>query len=870
MAVRDFSDWFEGVYPELSAQGAWLRGGELNTLPREEWERRPWRVLFTRLSTYYDTGYSFTHQLLYQLAAQLEGVYPDLATLPPRADLGIFERDGVPWLIGSQSKRGPEAFDLIGFSNSIQQELLNLPSFLQRSGLPLSKAERLERADLPLLLLGGANALYTSVLWHGATPVDAVFVGEDDGAIQRLLCIARDGRAAGASKRDILEAWQAVDGLIEPDRPRATKKAFIWNLNEVAHLEKAPVYHLPEAAGSAHLQISEGCPCFCSFCAESWDRKPYRERQASVLKQKALALKAQMGLEEIELYSFNFNMHSGFYQVLWDLVPHFRRVGLKSQRFDLLANDPQMVEFQHAIEKSSLTCGLEGISPRLRAYLHKNLETDDLHRSLHAIFASKARALKVFLIATGLEEAQDFEALSDLLGHMAEIKRELGSGTRVLFSMTPLVRFPWTPLEYEDAPEPEVYANIIERVARRVRNHGFEFRESAELEEYWVSQVLVRATDPRVYAALLETLRETGFVYYSEVTRGFYAEFKLQLQKQGLEPAQLLKGHDFEAGQQKPWTLVDTSVKRSFLWEELQRARSYKEIDYCLGRAWTRAKCFKCGGCPSKEHVREIVLAKQPRDYELPEFINRVQSARRSERQVELELDVAESARGLPRRLLGVALGRALMMAEPELVPLYAGFVSSEHGGDGLRPCWSHGVERFTLAVQAPGLALLERLLADPEGLQRLNQALGSWASISAGNRWAEALALNAPAGQDSSRAGVGTARATDLVQATGTQLRWRIDSRYPFAPAAYLDREALPHTLRRLGPGHYGYEWSQKAKKRDLIQVLESHTQPTGHQLLLVPGRRFDLETFLRGAFELPSPSRWIEIRARAERNGD
>jgi hypothetical protein len=133
MPPRDYTDWFNSVYPELSAQGAWLRGGELNTLPKQTWEQRPFRVLWTRLSTYYDTGYSFTHQLLYQLSAALPGVYPDLCTLPPRADLERFRQDGLPWLLGSQSKRGPFDFDLIAFSNSIQQELINLPSFLARS-----------------------------------------------------------------------------------------------------------------------------------------------------------------------------------------------------------------------------------------------------------------------------------------------------------------------------------------------------------------------------------------------------------------------------------------------------------------------------------------------------------------------------------------------------------------------------------------------------------------------------------------------------------------------------------------------------------------------------------------------------------------
>jgi radical SAM superfamily enzyme YgiQ (UPF0313 family) len=845
MTGDSFEGWFRSVYPELRDGGLWLRGGELNTLPRCEYDRRTLRVLFARLSTYDDTGYSFTHQLLYQIAAELEGVFPDLAYLPPKPDLDVFRRDGVPPWVGTQTKRAPSDFDILGVSNSIVQELINLPILLERSGVPASKRARLERPDVPLVLLGGANALYSTVLWTPDPIVDAVFVGEDDGAIRRLLALARDAKRAGATKHDVLASWETVDGLIQPERPRRTKKAFIERLDAATHLEAAPVYHLAEAAGSAHLQISEGCPCFCSFCAESWDRKPYRERRSGVLRERALALKAAMGLDEIELYSFNFNMHSGFYEVLWDLVPHFRRIGLKSQRFDLLANDREMVHFQHAVEKSSLTCGLEGISPRMRAYLHKNLETDDLHTSLEAIFSSKARALKVFLIATGLEERQDFDAFSDLLGHMAEVRRTVGAGTRVLFSMTPLVRFPWTPLEYEDAPPPERYADVIARASKRVRNHGFEFRESAELDEYWISQVLVRAADPRVFTALHAALRATGFLYYREVTPWFREAFERALVTEGVDVASLFRGHSFAEGEAKPWTAVATGVKREFLWEEVLRARQYREIDYCLGRAWTRAKCFKCGGCPTKQHVRDIVLAKQERNYSLAAFRDRVRSARSAEREVALDVEVGAGARGLPRRLFAVALARALMRVEPALVSAYAGFVGSLHGGEGVRPAWSYGFDRVTLRFQADAVPLVSALAHD--GARR--------------------MAVDAELARVAADQG-GHGRLLGLADQSGPpRIVWEIESPLTFDPREYLAQEALPHTLRRRGEGHYEYEWSAKAVKRDVLQCLVSRVVTEGSRVTLQPGRRFDLERFLRTAFRHGGDLGWVRSAARAER---
>src|ERR1039457_996813 len=75
----DFRDWYERVYPHLSGHGLWLRGGEPHTLPTEQYSRRPFRVLFARLSTYHDTAESFTHAMLYAIARSIAGVFPDLA-----------------------------------------------------------------------------------------------------------------------------------------------------------------------------------------------------------------------------------------------------------------------------------------------------------------------------------------------------------------------------------------------------------------------------------------------------------------------------------------------------------------------------------------------------------------------------------------------------------------------------------------------------------------------------------------------------------------------------------------------------------------------------------------------------------------------
>ena len=193
-----YEPWYREAYPALSDFGTWLRGDEINTLSSDDYHARSFRFLIARLSTYEDVADSFSHLLLYQIAASLPGCFPDLAYLPPEKDIRLFKQRNVPWLIGTKTKRGPDAFHLIGLSNAILQEIVNIPRVLSESGIPLKKSERLKRQDVPLVILGGANALHTTSLWSRDPLVDGVFIGVDTSRVRKLLesCIegVKEGR----------------------------------------------------------------------------------------------------------------------------------------------------------------------------------------------------------------------------------------------------------------------------------------------------------------------------------------------------------------------------------------------------------------------------------------------------------------------------------------------------------------------------------------------------------------------------------------------------------------------------------------------------------------------------------------------------
>ncbi len=74
-----------------------------------------------------------------------------------------------------------------------------------------------------------------------------------------------------------------------------------------------------EEASTARLQVNFGCPAFCTFCFEGYDRKPYREVSLDQILAAADRLKVAQGVEAVDVYSFNFNTHEQILALMLEL-----------------------------------------------------------------------------------------------------------------------------------------------------------------------------------------------------------------------------------------------------------------------------------------------------------------------------------------------------------------------------------------------------------------------------------------------------------------------------------------------------------------------------------------------------------------------
>ena len=185
---QEIKQWYEKYYHSLSLNGLWLKGGEFNTLDPALFSQAELRFLICRLSTYRDVSASISHGLVAQIAQEVEGVFTDFAFLPPPKDTEVMTTSKIPLWVGTTTKEPPCAFDVLGISNSVVLELLNLPKLPPFFRYSTLQNERMMRQEIPLIVLGELTAV-TSIL-HGPIKeqgfgnsyglVDAVLIGEGE------------------------------------------------------------------------------------------------------------------------------------------------------------------------------------------------------------------------------------------------------------------------------------------------------------------------------------------------------------------------------------------------------------------------------------------------------------------------------------------------------------------------------------------------------------------------------------------------------------------------------------------------------------------------------------------------------------------
>lgn len=804
--------WVEaqcGRMSSLRGDGRFLPR-ENPTFPNPPFEEAPYRVLIVRLSPLRDVDRSLPHRFLFhEVRRALPEAYVDLAFFPPGG-----ARDALSALTGIHSRHPARDFDLVLISNAYILELLNLPYLLLHSEIPLFAGERREHD--PILLLGGSNALAAQAIIRedGDALVDGIFFGEGEGRVGEIVSALAQGEGR---RRERLEAAAGVPGFWVAGTRRRTVKA-VCRPRPQDLPTVYPLLNTPEAH-TAYLQITWGCPAFCSFCFEGYDRKPYRELPAQDLVAVAREVKQAQGVEEIGLYSFNFNTHGEIFDLLLQLHRLFDRVSLKSQRADILWRVPGLLEAELAAEKREFTLGIEGISERQRAFLHKSLPTDEMVALLERLVREPLRRLKLFYILTGYETEEDLSEFRAFVRWLRGERETSLSRPRVIFSAGPLVRMPFTPLRYDRLfLEEKPWRPLMGAVKSACETAGFEFRLAFDGPEYATTQVL--ALGGYWLVGPLVARAQEGDFYDGRLPRGYWEHLRGWMERAGLWNDAFLG----EKGPDAPFPLefVQTDIPADFLYRQYQEARAGLDRGYCLGDATGPGHCQGCGACPDEEHQRAI-LHHRTRVPDLGPYRTQLQETvgrKRRLRPLAYRFRTDASLSGVHPAFLNAFVFRRILAGGPELV-------------DNL-------------------LSVREALFTVPPNHHRFPSLGGE--TVFALRAWdTDALreALNALSDLGDGVEVLGPVEAFTPGAFASAHLRLSLPRPLPAARAAlegYLRQAYIPFSLRREDAG-YTVEIPPRGRKKKVLFGGRLEVFPETTLLTLEIGPKFDLLALLRMA---------------------
>lgn len=588
------------IVPNLSTRALYEAHNERD-FENPLWKESDFKILIVRLSPFIDVERSTPHSLLYkEIRSSFKNAYIDFSFFPREKDRKLFIENNIPLLHGIASKNAVKDFDLVLISNAYTLELLNLPYLLKYSSTPFTKKDRCTNSsDFPIFVLGGSNAFASQALSNKSDSfVDAIFFGEAEGRIGKLIeaLILAKSNIQKASKEtrnyfelytnELLKAAETNEGLWITATSHKVKQAKA--LIDHTPFIKAPIFAGEEAL-TERIEITRGCPSFCTFCFEGWERKPYRERSYENIIAEAKHIKQTSHADTIEISSYNFNAHTDIVRIIKDLHTMFQTVNFMSQRVDILNDVPYLIPFEVSASKRSFTLGIEGISERTRRYYNKELKRSSALSVIEKLMREQVRELKLFYILSGIEDSFDLNEFNAFIIDLKALSQETRSKARIIFSFGLLIRMPFTPLAFSALTlQKSIFTPIQKRIKEILTTNGFEYRENEHFDEYSLSQILTLLPDG-LFELLLEMVKK-DYIYDTNLSKGAFTFAEDFLKKHNYLQEDFYK--EKEESYQFAYDFVETNTKKAYQYERYLLAKEFTEKKSCFAGA-----CAACEAC---------------------------------------------------------------------------------------------------------------------------------------------------------------------------------------------------------------------------------------------------------------------------------
>jgi hypothetical protein len=588
------------------------------------WRKASLHVLLVFPSPSTDKLSSRTPFTLYNIIKAHYGddVFVDICMEPPVFQHKAYLQE-FPVLVGAFSHHTWHDFDIIGISVAIAHtEIAEAYRILHKDGFPLSHKERLDDSKSPLLVLGGIAADGSNGLDN---VVDLVLLGLGERLLPLLIKTAFEAQSLSGSvskgKRFLIQKMKGFKGVCYPqDFPYGwhlhdgvTRSFPVWK-DEILKVEPDTLldmsfHHTTEdhqwawpLSGSrrASVLVSWGCSGAgsCNFCAEGNLYGPWRERPLHALTQALQGAKRALMGETVSFQSFNSSYYSRFPELLMEAYKYFDLVSVLNFRLDELAASVRMgknnyLALMREFGSVVVAGAVEGFGERVRNQLYnKNLSFDDIRLVAGEVFKRKFMKFKTGYILSGHETQAEMDEGLDEIKSIAGLKRELGSSTQYVVSVTKLVHYYGTPMYL--LPRVMSYLNWMDTFASGTSYYPF-FGLPRDLvsvkSTVGIGDTFVQQLHQDLPGELCEDILLRPALGFPVMRRGYLDEVKRRLESYGIKPKNQFLDFNPEFNPRQHYQKPHS--QRLF-----ERGKVFEPRKPCLNTlSTTGVTCRRCGAC---------------------------------------------------------------------------------------------------------------------------------------------------------------------------------------------------------------------------------------------------------------------------------
>jgi radical SAM family uncharacterized protein len=586
-------------------------GGEFNEI------RKPWDDAELRIAVgfpdLYDLGMpNLALAILYDLLNKEDGLLAERVYLPwPDMDQAM-RRVGVP-LFSLESKHPLMDFDLLALSLPYETVYTNVLALLDLAEIPLLTAERDD--NVPIVIAGGHATFNPEPM---ADFFDAMVIGEGEEIILEITDCIKQWRKEEQPRPVLHRSLAQISGVYVPSLYQATynEDGTVKAVSPIeegipATVRKRVVPQLPPPVtdfivpnidvvhNRAAIEIMRGCTRGCRFCQAGMITRPVRERSVTEVVD-AIARSVDItGFEEVGLLSLSSSDYRDVLELVKTVGERFAdmqlNIALPSLRIESVSVE-LMELLQKKSRRSGFTLAPEAATERMREIINKPVKTEDLLSTASEIYKRGWSTLKLyFMIGHPAEKLEDVQAIAALCKDvLAEGRKVLGGRARLNVGVSTFVPKPNTPFQWAPCDTADQVEAKQALLKREVRGKG--------LKLSWTD---IRETE--LEAWLSRGDRRMGKVIHRAYKRGAFFDawrehFRFNIWQEAFAEAGI--DPKFYSHRQRgehevfPWDHIDSTVKKSFLWEDYSwSAEGQTRVD-------CRDKCFACGILPTFKEMR--------------------------------------------------------------------------------------------------------------------------------------------------------------------------------------------------------------------------------------------------------------------------